>query len=214
MTHQDAVETMAAERYLLDEMSELERHTFEEHFFACGECVEDMRLGHRLRNHAQAIFQPERSSNVLYAPQASRWRRAAASVVLPWAAAAVLAVGLIYQTRAPGVSDEIRALAPVALRPASRGALPTVTVQEKGQIVALALDVNTAAPGDQLAYRLEGETGAAIATGRVMAPAAGTPLLLLVPAERLRAGGSFVLTLTTGGSAGPQAEYRFNATAR
>ena len=31
MTHQQAVQSMAAERYLLDEMSELERHRFEEH---------------------------------------------------------------------------------------------------------------------------------------------------------------------------------------
>jgi hypothetical protein len=31
MTHEQAVESMAAERYLLDEMSELERHPFEQH---------------------------------------------------------------------------------------------------------------------------------------------------------------------------------------
>jgi hypothetical protein len=29
MTHQQALETMAAERYLLDEMAEMEKHAFE-----------------------------------------------------------------------------------------------------------------------------------------------------------------------------------------
>ena len=54
MTHQQAVDTLASERYLLDEMSELERHAFEDHYFSCGECAEDVRAGAVMREGVQA----------------------------------------------------------------------------------------------------------------------------------------------------------------
>ena len=49
MTHQQALDTMAAERYLLDEMTEVEKHEFEDHFFDCGDCAEEVRHGELIR---------------------------------------------------------------------------------------------------------------------------------------------------------------------
>ena len=49
MTHQQALETMAAERYLLDEMTEIEKHAFEDHFFDCSDCAHEVRLGEQIR---------------------------------------------------------------------------------------------------------------------------------------------------------------------
>ena len=43
MDHLKALATKASERYLLGEMSEPERFAFEEHYFQCGECAEDIR---------------------------------------------------------------------------------------------------------------------------------------------------------------------------
>jgi hypothetical protein len=43
MEHTEAAGTMAAERYLLDEMEAAERDAFEEHFFNCAECAADVR---------------------------------------------------------------------------------------------------------------------------------------------------------------------------
>jgi anti-sigma factor RsiW len=43
MTHEQAVRTFAAERYLLGEMSELEQQDFEAHYFDCAECADDVR---------------------------------------------------------------------------------------------------------------------------------------------------------------------------
>lgn len=40
MNHQQALETMAVERYVLLEMSERERGTFEQHFLDCPQCLE------------------------------------------------------------------------------------------------------------------------------------------------------------------------------
>jgi anti-sigma factor RsiW len=43
MNHNDAMETMAAERYILGELEPAERDAFEEHFFECTVCADDVR---------------------------------------------------------------------------------------------------------------------------------------------------------------------------
>jgi hypothetical protein len=216
MTHEQAVETMAAERYLLDEMSEIERYRFEEHFFECDECAESMRLGHQLRTDAGDLFSagvraPAAAPTV--AARASGWSR---RTVLPWAAAAVLAIALVGQVRqSPPTADNEVASAhvPVVLRPASRGQLPHVAAPERGR-VALTLDVNIGTPGSPIAYRLAPDGGPDVAAGDAIVPPAGVPLVLVVDADTLRPEGTFVLTLKAAGAEGPPAEYRFTTAPR
>ena len=43
MTHDDAMKMMAAERYILGELEPSERDAFEEHFFDCTICADDVR---------------------------------------------------------------------------------------------------------------------------------------------------------------------------
>jgi anti-sigma factor RsiW len=221
MNHQQAVQTLASERYLLDEMAELERHAFEEHFFGCAECAADLRAGAVMREGVKAGFiEPparaaDRTSTVVAFPE--RRRATPLTVMLPWAAAATLAVVAGYQALfvLPGLRDAIepQALAPVTLRPASRGAEPIVAVTGKAP-VTLAIDVtapstlnNVAQGGSELTYDLRNAAGATVATGRAPAPAAGTPLLLLVPGSALAAPGRYVLTFSAAGQAFD--EYRF-----
>ncbi|MGD0831340.1 MAG: zf-HC2 domain-containing protein [Terracidiphilus sp.] len=45
MDHKEAVQQMAAERYLLDEMTPDVREAFEAHLFDCAECTLDLRAG-------------------------------------------------------------------------------------------------------------------------------------------------------------------------
>src|SRR5260370_19753091 len=45
MEHAQAVEIKAVERYLLGEIAPSTREEFEEHFFDCKECSEDLRIG-------------------------------------------------------------------------------------------------------------------------------------------------------------------------
>ena len=56
MTHQEAIDTLAAERYLLDEMPADERSAFEEHFFDCEVCADDMRSAAALLQGTKAGF--------------------------------------------------------------------------------------------------------------------------------------------------------------
>ena len=45
MEHTEAIETNASDRYVLRQLSAAETDAFEEHYFDCAECAEDVRLG-------------------------------------------------------------------------------------------------------------------------------------------------------------------------
>ena len=54
MNHSEAVKGMAAERYLLDELTPDDRDSFEEHMFDCPECALDVRSGVAFVDEAKA----------------------------------------------------------------------------------------------------------------------------------------------------------------
>jgi anti-sigma factor RsiW len=101
MTHEDAIESQAVERYLLQEMSEDEREIFEEHYFDCHVCAADVTDGTRMMIAGRAVVEEERkakagTSNVVPMPMPKpkpfRWLAAAASLILP-----LLGGGVGYQ---------------------------------------------------------------------------------------------------------------------
>jgi hypothetical protein len=211
MTHAQAVKTSAAERYLLDEMPELERYAFEEHYFSCLECAEDVRTAALMRDGVKAglidrTARPAASPAV--EPAGTRgWRP---SVVLPWAVAATLAVAVGYQVRqAPQPGFEAQALSPITLRPASRGTEPVVPLAG-ASAVTLAVEVSSAEPGE-LAFDLRSSANAAVSSGRVQAPPPGAPLLLLIPVWTLTPGEHYILTVRHASSGSPAGEFRFEA---
>jgi hypothetical protein len=140
MTHEEAVSTLAAERYLLNEMTDQDRQTFEEHFFDCEVCADDMRSVAAMLQGAKAGFAGTGSkavatttaSTTTAAPTttATDATKPSGRVVplipkppsnrpvwyraaaLPWAAAATLAVVTAYQ-------------AFVVVPPLRRGSVPT-----------------------------------------------------------------------------------------
>ena len=56
MDHTQAVTSMAAEKYLLDELESAVREEFEKHFFICQECAEDIRIGSRFLECMKEVF--------------------------------------------------------------------------------------------------------------------------------------------------------------
>jgi hypothetical protein len=89
MNHAQAVETHAAERYFLGELSESERDAFEEHFFDCRVCADTVRAG-------AAMF----ASGRQVASEDERFRRFRRKTWLS-AAAAALVVTIGLQTFIP-----------------------------------------------------------------------------------------------------------------
>lgn len=219
MTHQQALDSKAAERYLLDEMPELERFQFEEHYFTCEPCADDLRTGALMRDGVRAGLLPEAAADASpirtltaatpVTASSAGWRQA-----LPWAMAAMLAVTLGYQTLfvVPGLRHGIvstQAVAPVTLRPATRGADPVVARPATGML-ALAIDVSGLSTASSLAYDLRTADEVSVATGTAAAPIPGTPLLVLVPGTVLQSAGGYVLSVRAAGEAGSTpVDYRF-----
>jgi hypothetical protein len=56
MEHHEAIEMMASERYLLDELTPELRDAYEEHMFGCTECASDARFGAAFVDHAKAVL--------------------------------------------------------------------------------------------------------------------------------------------------------------
>jgi anti-sigma factor RsiW len=210
MDHHEAVETLASERYLLGEMSEAERDAFEEHFFSCLECADDVMGGSRMRD---GVRRGLASAEVV--PMRRAWRPA---IAIPWAAAATLAILAGYEsvhTRPAGLTmDAPIALAPATLRPATRGEEPSVK-PGPGELVTLAVDVPAGAAGSTIHYTLRRSDGAAVASGDVAAPEAGAPLLLMMNSRLFNSGDHYLLVTQNPGNPGLTGEeYRFRVESR
>lgn len=202
MNHEDAVATLASERYLLDEMTELERHAFEEHFFECSACAEDVKAGAAMRQGAKSFFAEPGRRRASWHPE----------IVLPWAAAAMLAVGAGYQGLVvlPGLrhANAPAVVAPVTLHPASRGREPVVASGTTGAPILLGVDTTLSSSGGTVNYEVIGPKGTAIASGRTSLPPAGAPLFLVL--SPVSSPGEYLLRLSDGlPRDGANAEYRF-----
>ena len=135
MDHAQARDLQAVEKYLLGQLPPDECEAFEEHFFACRDCAEDLRLAAIFEVNARAVFE-ENPVHSASAPPAQGWL---ATLLASWRqpvfavpafAAALLCAVAGYQNlvtipalrsqSAVGVSEEQLAVLPV--RAASRGA--------------------------------------------------------------------------------------------
>lgn len=56
MEHHEAIEMMASERYLLDELTPELRDAYEEHMFGCTECADDVRFGAAFVDQAKEVL--------------------------------------------------------------------------------------------------------------------------------------------------------------
>ncbi len=218
MTHAQAIETHAVERYLLNEMPEADRDAFEAHYFDCEVCADDLRIAALMRDGARAgLAQPAAPPVAAATPAtvtAFRPRRAwTPAVFVPWAAAAVLALATTYQAVwvVPSLREQVvgtQVLVPVTLRPASRGAEPVVARPATGP-VTLAVELAGVSTGARLEYDLRTPGGQSVASGVVAAPPPGAPLLLLIPGAALANDGSYVLSVRAGAGDPAATDYRF-----
>src|SRR5436305_13962826 len=86
MHHDTAIRINASERYFLSELTGEDRHAFEEHFFMCPECAEDVRALTVFAANAKAVFREEASgpaphAGVLFSGRVL-WLSAALNAVL------------------------------------------------------------------------------------------------------------------------------------
>jgi hypothetical protein len=116
MDHDKAVHMQASTRYLTGDLSDQESEAFEEHFFTCNACAEDIKTGAMFAEGLRNAFseQARHHAAVPVAPARSNWLdRFWAAWAIPIAAAACLILGvLIYQNAVaiPHLKSEVAAL--------------------------------------------------------------------------------------------------------
>jgi len=161
MNHQEATQQGAVEKYLLNELAPPERDEFEEHFFDCPECAEDLHMTAAFLDTAARELErltPRRLTPEHSAPERRAPKRAGASrfafLFRPAFAApafATLLLVIAYQNAVvyPRLTAELAAsrtpelLTSVSLIGGnSRGAaVPSVTLPQKNQPLLLTLDI-------------------------------------------------------------------------
>jgi hypothetical protein len=62
MEHERAVENLAVESYLLSDMTSGEREAFEEHYFECAICAEDLRAASQFLQDAKEVLAGNREA--------------------------------------------------------------------------------------------------------------------------------------------------------
>lgn len=151
MTHSEAVKEMAAERYLLDELSSEVRDDFEEHMFDCPQCALDVRAGaafvneakHQLPELTAGLALPKRALSPAKEPSLwLSWLRPA--FALPVFAALFLVVGYQNLVTVPALrkSAEMPSIVPTAPSyGATRGGNHILVTADRAHGVALPIDV-------------------------------------------------------------------------
>jgi anti-sigma factor RsiW len=202
MNHADAVETRAAERYVLDEMTPEEREQFEEHYFGCAACAADVRDEMTI---AATLRAENAHDNVVPIRRTSP---------VPWlAAAAMLAIVafLGYQNamlRARSPHDLPRVLHTVSLSQESRGGGEETVVGNASQPFGLFIDIPPRANATRYVVTIADSAGRARETVQVPREEARESVQLVVPGGLLSPG-HYSVTARSEPAVGPDSVWSF-----
>jgi|GEM_PF-1116444 len=140
MDHQIAVKKLAAQRYMLGEMTPAEREQFESHYFACPQCAEEVVETAAFVDNLKAVLKAEAAEAVSSRDvgRESLWRRlwrpgSGFWGMVPAVAAVVfcVAAGYLQFVRIPALRQSLapRAAVTALIRPSDvRGEIPVVAI--------------------------------------------------------------------------------------
>ena len=206
MNHNEALEQMVVERYLLNELAPDAREDFEEHMFGCQECALDTRVVTMFVEEMKAQLGKTAPSRpgVKDAGKSAKartfwsswWRPIFATPVF---AALLLVIGYQNLVTFPALRNSANqpSVVPVApLSGATRGAARTKINADRAHGVSLPLDIPLD-PGIgsfvSYSFALSDSTGKLVWTGSIQAPHQGLAedmqLSLVIPGKILETGG-------------------------
>jgi putative zinc finger protein len=222
MNHEASIQRHTAEKYLLGELSGSERAAFEQHFFECEECAEEVRLGHQLRENAKSVFDDEAPPAARHArPSKGRawlsWMRPAAMVPAAACLAIVAIAGYQNVVELPALHARIADLerpvvvqSAMVLPPSSRASAPSIPVSASARFLQLSLAIDGVRPAERYECELRTDSGTAILKIAIPRLDPDANLTLLIPAAKVPAGYYKVVLLGfTGRDAAELEQYRF-----
>jgi hypothetical protein len=213
MDHLEAVKLGAAERYLLGEMSPEVREEFEEHFFGCIACAQDVRAGATFVDGAREILSPENDQAPVRTtpkePSRGWWAPFLRPAILAPAMALLLLLAA-YQNIVviPGLSkalsesntpQTIQSFSLATANSRAGGSLSVKATQNKP--FALFVDIPTNNSFVFYTCDLEAESGTLIVSSKVSPDEAQETVQMLIPSGQLSAG-KYVLVVRGHRSAG------------
>jgi hypothetical protein len=191
MDHAQAIQTQAAEKYLLGEFSAAEQDEFAEHFFDCEECASDLRLTSLFMDTSKRVM----AAGLADKPQltikrsSSAWQPAWYAIA---ASVALLAV-ILYQNVV--TIPKLRSFAaPQALEyfsiagMGSRGTGQTVVTPNNGKPFILLADIPSHENIDQYRCEILDPDGKVVLSIDVSEALARKTVPLLIPASTLSHG--------------------------
>jgi hypothetical protein len=220
LDHLKVTKRNIADRYVLGELSQVQREEFEEHYFECVDCAEDVRAFMAISSNSRSVLVDvpdygEPAANRGWTRpswfQALRsWRPPAIYAIAPALAMLALTITTTYQSITLRSQLVAQAVPQFVLRPDARGDESVITVQQQGHFLVLAADV----PGAprEVKWQVRGVgSQAPLMEGTAAGPPPGSSLSVLIPASKLSTG-QYVLVLCPDGissEAGPEVVYRF-----
>ena len=210
MDHSQAIETQAAERYLLGELSASEVEDFEQHYFECTDCAEAVESGGAFIANARAVLgRPSRPAPASRpAPRKPfrflwlqpQWAFALASAAVVAFAGIGLYQGAIVIPRLEHLLENPVILPAIQLAGASRGEAAPIRVPRGTPFVTLSADIPPDVRSAQYRCVLT-RAGQNVFAVTGPAPVGAQPITVLVPAGKLSSGD---YELTIFGENGPE----------
>jgi hypothetical protein len=222
MNHEQALKLQAAERYLLHDLSPQEREDFEEHYFACAECGDEVRSAFALADNAKGVFAAEADRQAFRKSEIRNpkseipfFRRFRPAFAAPVAAALLLGV-VLYQSVwvIPGLQrnldslNQAQVIPSIVARAAIRGEDTVVEISERDRFVQLMLDINMTVPDSSYTCDVYDEAGSLRFTVPAASPSRGS-LHLLLPASELKSG-RYIIRVRTKSEGGSVSEAHMN----
>ena len=186
MDHNHALDSHAVERYLLSEMSTEERDDFEDHYFSCSACAEDVRAASRFRDDVriQLKTKPDRAPTAAET-KARRWWTF--PQLVPIGVAAALAGVVVYLAGVQIPEFKRQAAFPLAAQPLVSVGLHGITRGEAdhippgGDVFGVYFDVPSSNSPTTYDYEVTAPNGRVAARITALAPKPGEPVNLLLP---------------------------------
>ena len=221
MDHNEAIKEMAAERYLLDELTPELRDAFEEHAFDCPECTLDLRAGAAFISAAKAelpkladtLAAPAKPDAVQRLKKKRDWQSWLRPAFAVPAFAALLAV-VSYQNLAtiPALrkgATEPSVVPSIAFHAGTRGSAHTLVAADRKQGVVLSIELPQDSAFASYAFDLFDPQGKPLWTRTVSASKAGSggdgTVSLVIPGAGL-AEGAYTLAISGTDGSGVRTE--------